>query len=97
MSVIQIQGGRPLSGSVRIQGAKNSVLPLLAATLLSRGTCVLRNCPKLTDVDHTIDILRSLGCRVEREGYERDALLGGFPGPYSGPDGAGGHQLSRRL
>ena len=68
MSVIQIQGGRPLSGSVRIQGAKNSVLPLLAATLLSRGTCVLRNCPKLTDVDHTIDILRSLGCRVEREG-----------------------------
>lgn len=68
MSVIQIQGGRPLSGSVRIQGAKNSVLPLLAATLLARGTCVLRNCPGLTDVDHTLAILRSLGCRVDREG-----------------------------
>lgn len=68
MSVIQIQGGRPLSGSVRIQGAKNSVLPLLAATLLARGTCVLRNCPGLTDVEHTLAILRSLGCRADREG-----------------------------
>ena len=68
MSVIQIRGGRPLSGSVRIQGAKNSVLPLLAATLLAEGECVLHNCPNLTDVDHTLEILRSLGCRVKREG-----------------------------
>ncbi len=68
MSVFKIQGGRPLSGSVRVQGAKNSVLPILAATLLSEGVCVLHNCPRLTDVDHTLDILRHLGCRVAREG-----------------------------
>lgn len=68
MNVFRIQGGCPLSGSVRVQGAKNSVLPILAATVLSTGTCVLHNCPRLTDVDHTLDILRHLGCKVEREG-----------------------------
>lgn len=68
MNVYRIQGGRPLSGSVRVQGAKNSVLPILAATLLSTGTCVLHRCPRLTDVEHTLDILRHLGCKVEREG-----------------------------
>ena len=68
MSIFRIQGGIPLSGSVRVQGAKNSVLPILAATLLSTGTCVLHNCPRLTDVDHTLDILRHLGCKVVREG-----------------------------
>lgn len=68
MSVFKIQGDRPLSGSVRIQGAKNSVLPILAATVLSTGVCVLRNCPRLSDVEHTLDILRHLGCRVGREG-----------------------------
>lgn len=39
MSVFQIEGGHPLSGSVRVQGAKNSVLPILAATLLVGGQC----------------------------------------------------------
>ena len=68
MSVFQIEGGHPLSGSVRVQGAKNSVLPILAATLLAGGQCLLRNCPRLTDVDNTLSILRHLGCRVEREG-----------------------------
>ncbi len=68
MSVFTIEGCRPLSGSVAIQGAKNSVLPILAATLLSPETCVIHNCPRLTDVEHTIAILRHLGCKVEREG-----------------------------
>ena len=68
MSVFQIQGGRPLSGSVRVQGAKNSVLPILAAALLAPGVSVIHNCPRLTDVDYTLDILRYLGCRADREG-----------------------------
>lgn len=68
MSVFRIEGGRPLSGSVRVQGAKNSVLPILAATLLSTGSCIFHRCPRLTDVDYTLDILRHLGCKVEREG-----------------------------
>lgn len=68
MSVFLIQGGGPLSGAVRIQGAKNSVLPILAATLLVPGTCVVHNCPRLTDVDYTLAILRHLGCKAERQG-----------------------------
>ena len=56
MSVFKIQGGQSLSGSVQVQGAKNSVLPILAATVLSTGVCVLHNCPRLTDVDHTLEI-----------------------------------------
>ncbi len=68
MSVFRIQGGQRLSGSVAVQGAKNSVLPILAATVLARGECVLRNCPPLTDVEYTLDILRHMGCGVKREG-----------------------------
>lgn len=68
MNVLRIEGGYPLSGSVRIQGAKNSVLPILAATFLSHDTCVIHNCPHLTDVSHTLEILTHLGCRVERVG-----------------------------
>ena len=68
MSVFTIEGCHPLSGSVAIQGAKNSVLPILCATLLSPETCVIHNCPRLTDVEHTLDILRHLGCQVTWEG-----------------------------
>ena len=68
MSYYEIQGGRPLEGRLEIHGAKNSVLPILAATLLAPGESVIENCPRLSDVSATLDILRLLGCRVEREG-----------------------------
>ena len=68
MSYYEIQGGRALSGSVAIHGAKNSVLPILAACLLIPGQCVIHNCPDLSDVSATLDILRLLGCRADREG-----------------------------
>ena len=68
MEYFRVEGGRPLEGTVRVQGAKNSALPLLAATLLARGETVLRNCPELTDVAAALDILACLGCRVGREG-----------------------------
>lgn len=68
MEVLRMEGRRPLEGSLKVQGAKNSVLPLLAAVLLGRGVSVLHNCPRLTDVDASLDILAHLGCRVEREG-----------------------------
>ena len=51
MSAIIIRGGRPLSGSLTVQGAKNSVLPILAATLLSGEVCRIRHCPRLRDVE----------------------------------------------
>lgn len=47
---IVVTGGRPLHGTVRIQGSKNTALPVMAAALLSSGTSVLRECPKITDV-----------------------------------------------
>ena len=61
MSAYIIEGGHPLDGSVRIHGAKNSVLPILAACLLAPGECVIHNCPELSDVAASLDILRHLG------------------------------------
>ena len=67
MGPITIEGGHRLSGEVAVQGAKNSVLPILAATLLCGGACRIQRCPRLSDVDAAADILRYLGCRVDRE------------------------------
>ncbi len=68
MSIIRINGGKRLSGSVSVHGAKNSVLPILAASLLACGETVIHNCPNLSDVDAAIRILTYLGCSVKREG-----------------------------
>lgn len=68
MSIIRIDGGRRLYGSVSVHGAKNSVLPIMAASLLACGETVLHNCPNLSDVDAAIRILVHLGCTVNREG-----------------------------
>ncbi len=61
-----IEGGRPLRGTVRVSGAKNAALPLLAATLLTDGVCEFHNVPSLRDVATMIRILRSLGVRVQQ-------------------------------
>ncbi len=66
MTHILVQPGPPLSGSVEAGGAKNSVLKLMAACLLAEGTHVLENVPRITDVDIMADVLRALGCSVER-------------------------------
>jgi UDP-N-acetylglucosamine 1-carboxyvinyltransferase len=60
-----VKGGRRLSGSVRIGGSKNAVLPILAASLLTDGEIILGNCPKLTDVDNMLRILQHLGCEAK--------------------------------
>lgn len=62
-----ITGGRKLQGEVHVHGAKNSVLPILAASLLYKGETILHNCPDLSDVNSAIDILKHLGCSVKRE------------------------------
>ncbi len=69
MSYLKLSGGPALQGELAVQGAKNSVLPILAATLLSAGECVIHNCPKLKDVDASIRILQTLGCRARWEGH----------------------------
>ena len=68
MSVWHVEGGNRLTGSVTVQGAKNAVLPIMAASVLAPGETELLNVPELRDVDTTIRILRGLGCSVEREG-----------------------------
>ena len=67
MAKLIIRGGNRLEGTMRIFGAKNSVLPILAASLLVSGQSVLQNCPALSDVRLASEILRQLGCAVERE------------------------------
>ncbi len=57
-----------LSGEVDIHGAKNSALPIIAATLLTKDTCTLHSVPHLSDVENMIEILRELGCGAERNG-----------------------------
>lgn len=63
-----VEGGRTLHGCVRVHGAKNAVLPILAATILARGKSVLHNCPALSDVDVACKILTYLGAKITREG-----------------------------
>ncbi len=85
MSAYIVEGGRPLEGSVRVHGAKNSVLPILAACLLSPEECVVRNCPDLSDVTASLDILRHLGCRAERQG-DTVVVDAGAPTGWDVPD-----------
>lgn len=64
---IVINGGKRIEGEIRVQGAKNSALPLLAAAVLCKGESVLHNCPRLSDCDAACRILECLGCRCGRE------------------------------
>jgi UDP-N-acetylglucosamine 1-carboxyvinyltransferase len=61
MDAIRIRGGRRLRGTIPVSGAKNAALPILCATLLSDGESLLRNVPKLRDIDTTAALLRFLG------------------------------------
>src|SRR6266576_747113 len=66
MDKILIHGGHPLSGSIKVSGSKNSALPILAATLLSREPCVVHGVPDLSDTHYMLQILAHLGAQVER-------------------------------
>lgn len=69
MQQLIISGGHPLRGEIAVQGSKNSALPILAASLLAKGTTVIENCPDITDVRTAIKILILLGCRVSFENH----------------------------
>jgi len=66
MDKILVHGGHQLSGSVKISGSKNSALPILAATLLTKEQCVIKNVPDLSDIHYMLQILSHLGAQVER-------------------------------
>lgn len=68
MENLIISGGIRLEGKTRLQGSKNSSLPILAACAAVNGISVIHNCPRITDVDIAVAILERLGCRVSRDG-----------------------------
>lgn len=65
METFTIEGGRPLSGSLRIHGAKNAALPILAAAILAEGQFHIYDVPNLTDIDVMLQILTALGAKVK--------------------------------
>ncbi|MEL6905005.1 MAG: UDP-N-acetylglucosamine 1-carboxyvinyltransferase, partial [Planctomycetota bacterium] len=67
MDKLIIEGGRPLEGTIRTAGSKNAVLPILAASLLTRGTLKITGAPRLADVSTMLDILRDLGAEAEQD------------------------------
>lgn len=69
MEKLVIEGGRPLSGTIRIHGAKNAALPILAASVMVEGIHVIENVPDLLDIHVMLQILRELGCRAVHEGH----------------------------
>ncbi len=62
MEYLRIVGGRPLNGTLTVQGSKNAVLPILAAALLTKDRCLLTGCPDISDVHTALVILQTLGC-----------------------------------
>jgi UDP-N-acetylglucosamine 1-carboxyvinyltransferase len=86
MQKLEIEGGVPLVGEVRISGAKNAALPILAASLLAEGPVVLSNVPHLNDVTTSVKLLRQMGVdvvfhdglRIELDGSE----VSNFTAPY---------------
>jgi len=85
MDTIIIRGGRPLHGTVRISGAKNAALPILAATLLVSGTHTIRNVPDLRDTRTMLQLLATLGASHRRKGttvYVDTSGLSGAEAPY---------------
>jgi UDP-N-acetylglucosamine 1-carboxyvinyltransferase len=69
MEAIVVDGGRPLAGEVRVRGAKNSALKLMAAALLAPGVTTLRNVPDISDVAVMAEVLGHLGARVVRSDH----------------------------
>ncbi len=70
MQKLSIQGGVPLSGEVRVAGAKNAALPILAASLLTAAPVRITNLPQLNDVRTMIRLLEGMGVKVEARAHE---------------------------
>lgn len=93
MEVVRIVGGVSLRGEVAVTGAKNSVLKLMAATLLAPGTSTITNVPDILDVEIMGDLLRRLGCSVS---HDRAAGIVRITVPER-PDHRADYDLVRRM
>ena len=93
MEAFRIVGGARLDGEVRVTGAKNSVLKLMAASLLAEGTTVLREVPSILDVEYMAELLRRLGCDVVHDTLARTVTITVPEVPHHKAD----YDLVRRL
>ena len=86
MDKLEVIGGPRLSGEVRISGAKNAALPILAASLLAQKPVVLENIPSLNDVNTTVRLLRGIGLDIDFNGHSRIGVtpsnIERFEAPY---------------
>ena len=80
MSAIEIRGLRPLKGEIIVQGSKNAVLPMMAASVLNRGKTLLNNVPRIQDVFCMMGILNSLGCTCRLKGHQLEIDSSGLSG-----------------
>ncbi len=74
MEVFEIRGGKKLRGKITVSGSKNATTPILAATLLTRETCVISNVPLIEDVFRMLEILESMGAKIEWRGKRTVAV-----------------------
>jgi UDP-N-acetylglucosamine 1-carboxyvinyltransferase len=63
-----INGGKNLSGEIKINGSKNATVALLAASMMNQGKTVLHNIPQIEEVNRWIEILESIGAKIEKSG-----------------------------
>lgn len=68
MERLIVIGGKRLKGTIRVSGGKNAILPILAASLLSEGTCLINEVPKLLDVSVMKEVLSHLNAKIQSEG-----------------------------
>jgi len=66
---LYIKGPQRMHGELLVQGSKNAALPILAATLLGKGIFIIHHCPRISDVEHMLELLEDAGCRVRWEGH----------------------------
>ena len=69
MDTLNVQGGYPLTGELKIQGSKNTVLPVMAAAVLYKGVTILTNVPMIQDVYCMIHILEAIGVKIALSGH----------------------------
>ena len=85
MDIIRIHGPSHLEGETYIQGSKNAALPMMAAAVLNGGQTVLENCPDISDIRTSVEILRSIGCTAELSGNTLTINSSGEIKPYIAP------------
>lgn len=85
MDRLLINGGRRLEGTLRVSGAKNAALPILAATLLAEGPVRVRNAPRLKDISVMMELLRRLGVEADADGRLKESAAADAPRPMRAP------------